>query len=435
MEIALQQRQEINLSMTLELRQAIELLQLSTYELEQYIRQQELENPLIELQEKKDSNSYEERVNRQATSFGSSGMPDDAVQGSEKTLRDELFEHAKFMYPDDYTHKLLNYLIYNLDDNGYLQIHDSNCYSAFDEQEITNGIHLLQQVGPAGIGARDLRECLLLQITHTYPKNKLAELLVKNHLQLIADRKWNAIATHMKITMAEVKDLYDFIQTLNPRPCAFTTNCSTEYSTPDVVVEWKNNAFTFHLNDSYLPTIKMNTDYKHYLQAKDDVSKYFNKHHKSYQWLLSSIEQRRNTIIKIMHVLLEQQEAFFKNGPSALKPLTLKEVAEAIEMHESTVSRATTNKVLQTPFGSFNLRILFTSKLETTDGNTISQTTVKTLLESFIAQENKFKPYSDQKIAEYFETEKGITISRRTISKYREELRIPSSGKRKGIQI
>lgn len=362
-------------------------------------------------------------------------MPLDAIQGSEKDLRDEMFEHAKFMFPDNETQKLLSYLIYNLDDNGYLQIHDADGYLKFDEQEIDKGIQLLQQVGPAGIGARNLKECLLLQITHTYPENELAERLVNDHLQLIADRKWNAIASHLNITMTEVKDLYDFIQTLNPRPCSFTANSSTEYSTPDIVVEWKNDAFVFHLNDGYLPAIQVNKDYAHYLNAKDDMSKYINTQYKSYQWLLSSIEQRRNTIIKIMHILLEQQEAFFKNGPSALKPLTLKEVAEAIDMHESTVSRATTNKVLQTPFGSFDLRILFTSKLETTDGNTISQTTVKTLLESFIAQENKFKPYSDQKIAEYFETEKGITISRRTISKYREELRIPPSSKRKEIQV
>lgn len=362
-------------------------------------------------------------------------MPLDAVQGSEKDLRDELFEHAKFMYPDNDTQKLLNYLIYNLDDNGYLQIHDSNGYLEFDEREIDKGIHLLQQVGPVGIGARDLRECLLLQINHTYPENELAERLVKEHLQLIADHKWNAIASQMNITMFEVKSLYDFIQTLNPRPCLFTTNCSTEYSTPDIVVERKSSAFTFHLNDGYLPTIQVNKDYVHYLNVKDDTSKYINTHYKSYQWLLSGIEQRRNTIIKIMHVLLERQLAFFSNGPSALKPLTLKEVAEAIEMHESTVSRATTNKVLQTPFGSFDLRILFTSKLETTDGSSISQATVKTLLESFIAKENKFKPYSDQKIAEYFETKKGITISRRTISKYREEMRIPTSSKRKEIQL
>ena len=162
------------------------------------------------------------------------------------------------------------------------------------------------------------------------------------------------------------------------------------------------------------------------LQSKSD-GKYIQNQYKNVQWLLSSIEQRRNTIIKIVKVLLEKQQSFFINGFPSLNPLTLKEVADEIEMHESTVSRATSNKVIQTAFGSFELRLLFTSKLESADGTSISQTAVKTLLENFVAQENKFKPYSDQKIAEYFNSEKGITISRRTISKYEEELNIPSS--------
>lgn len=163
------------------------------------------------------------------------------------------------------------------------------------------------------------------------------------------------------------------------------------------------------------------------------MKKYINEHYKNYNWLINSIEQRRNTIIKIMQVLLGKQQDFFLKGFSALQPLTLKEVAEAIEMHESTVSRATTNKFVQTPIGTFELKNLFTSKLETKDGHTISQEKVKTLLQQLIAEENKIKPYSDQKMAEYFNSEYGITISRRTINKYREEMRIPSASKRKEL--
>ena len=437
MELKLHQRQELSLLMTFELRQAIEILQYSTHELEQYIRQQELENPIIELKEKEEKPVHEERLRRQSSSFRSSEIPMDAVRSNDKNMRDELLEQAKFLYPDGHTQKLIKYLLYNIDDNGYLQITDthSNDYLAFEKDDIDKGIHLLQQLGPIGIGARDLKECLLLQIKYSYPENKLAICFVEHHLNLIADRKWNEIASKMNIKMNEVKDLFDFIQTLNPRPCSFISDCSTEYLTPDIIVEWKDDEFTFHLNDGFLPAIHMNKDYSQYLHVKNDASKYINTQYKNYQWLLSSIEQRRNTIIKIVHALLERQVDFFKNGFRSLKPLTLKEVADEIEMHESTVSRATTNKVIQTPFGSFDLRLLFTSKLETADGNTISQTKMKTLLETFIAQENKFKPYSDQKIAEYFNAEQGITISRRTISKYREELRIPPSSKRKDIQV
>ncbi len=268
-----------------------------------------------------------------------------------------------------------------------------------------------------------------------YPDYKSAAYLVEHHLNLLADHKWNEIALQMNIEMKEVKELYDFIQTLNPRPGSFISNSSTEYLTPDIIVESKDDKLVFHLNDGYLPTIQITANYSQQLQSKNDVSKYIQTQYKNVQWLLSSIEQRRNTIIKIVQVLLEKQQSFFINGFPSLKPLTLKEVADEIEMHESTVSRATSNKVIQTAFGSFELRLLFTSKLESADGTSISQTTVKTLLENFVAQENKFKPYSDQKIAEYFNSEKGITISRRTISKYREELNIPSSSKRKDIQV
>ncbi len=434
MELVLQQKQELHVKMTFELRQAIELLQYSTYELEQYIRQQELENPLIELKEKENHNLEGDRFNHRSKSSSTSETTTDAIHSSDAKMRDELFDLAKFMFSDKYTQKLLNYLIYNLDDNGYLQFQELD-YLKFDEHEIEKGIHLLQSVGPTGIGARNLKECMLLQIQYTYPEEVVAKSLVKNHLDLVANHKWNEIATTLNIAMTEVKDLFDFIRTLNPRPCSFISDFSTAYMTPDIVVEFKNDELAFHLNDGNLPSIQMNKEYSHHLHSKDELSTYINDYYKSYQWLLTSIEQRRNTMIKIVKVLLEKQNGFFKNGIQSLRPLTLNDVAEEIGMHESTVSRATMNKVIQTPNGSFDLRVLFTSKVSTIDGDSISQANVKTLLQSFVAQENKFKPHSDQKIADYFKTEEGISISRRTISKYREELKIPSSSRRKEIQV
>lgn len=432
MELVLHQKQELQLKMTSELRQAIELLQYSTSELEQYIRQQELENPLIELKEKDEHLSHEERFSRSSKSFGTTEAPIDTANSEEVNMRDSLFELAKLMFSDDYLQKLLHYLIYNLDDNGYLQEVD---FAVFTEEEIEKGIHLLQAVGPAGIGARNLKECLLLQIQYVYPEEGLAMSLVKDHLDLVADRKWNKISSTLNIPLAEVKNLFDFIQTLNPRPCTFISDFSTEYTTPDIIVEWKNDQLIFHLNDHYLPSIQVNQDYSRHLHAKDELSTHIANYYKSYQWLITSIEQRRNTMIKIMNILLDKQRGFFKSGLQSLQPLTLNDIATEIDMHESTVSRATTNKVIQTPFGSFDLRVLFTSKMQTVDGDSISQSNVKALLQSFVAEENKFKPYSDQKIADYLKTEKGISISRRTISKYREELNIPSSSRRKEIQV
>ena len=437
MEMVLQQKLEQKLLMTIELRQAIELLQYSTFELEQFIREQELENPLIELKEKATKNQFEERFQKGSSTSNSSEPLISQIHARESNMRDELFTQAKLLFSDQRTLQILQALIYNLDDNGYLQHSADKSISALQltESDIDHGIHLLQQIAPPGTGARTLEECLLLQLQYGYPKEDDAKFLVNNHLQLLAYRKWNDLANLMKIPLSEVKRLCDLIRSLNPRPCTFISDYTTDYLNPDIIVEYINDEFVFHLNDGHLPSIQMHNDYSHFLQGKNDVSSYMNGHYKSYQWLLNSIEQRRQTIISIMKVLLDKQKNFFLKGFQALEPLTLKEVADEIGMHESTVSRATTNKVIQTPLGSFNLRLLFTSKLEMVDGNSISQTTVKSLLKNFIDQEDKLKPYSDQKISDYLKSEKGIAISRRTISKYREELNIPSSSRRKDIHI
>lgn len=435
MELVLQQRQELNLRMTVELRQAIELLQYSTHELYDYLKEQALDNPLIELEEQTNDHIYEERPKRNSNFISSDDSPMDYIKSDDIGMRNKLFEQAKFLFQDVQDQKLAGFIIHNIDDNGYLTINDNESFSdqGFDDKEITRGIHLLQQLGPIGIGARTLKECLLLQITYEHPHQQLAECLITKHLDLLATRKWNEIASIMNLSLAKVKEVTDFIKTLNPKPCAFLADFSAEYLNPDIIVQYKDGKLTYYLNDSYLPTIHLNKEYASLPTGNNETSKYMTSKLTNYKWLISSIEQRRQTIIKIMQVIITKQECFFKDGFIALQPLTLQEVADEIDMHESTVSRATTNKIIQTPKGSFDLRMLFTTKLETTDGNDISQTKVKALLENYIANENKQKPFSDQKIANYFNTEKGITISRRTISKYRDELNIPSSTMRKEI--
>lgn len=435
MELVLKQRQEVNLKMTIELRQAIALLQYSTYELYQYIKEQEMENPLIDLKEQTNNPLYEEKLSGKSNVNGSSKMTIDLLTSNDIGMRNKLHEQAKFLFKDVLDQKLIRYIIHNLDDNGYLKFNENESfpYEEYDEADIYRGIQLLQHVGPIGIGARSLKECLLLQITNDFPKVELAECLIQNHLVLLANRKWDEIATRMKISLATVKEIYDFILTLNPKPCSGISDFLIEYVNPDIIVEMKETGLSFYLNDSYLPNIHFNNEYSSMLNNKDETSKYITTQFNSYQWLLNSIEQQRQTIMKIVKVIIDKQEDFFKDGFTSLNPLTLKEVSEEIGMHESTVSRATMNKVIQTPKGTFDLRLFFPSKLDTVDGNSISQTKVKRLLETFIANENKLKPFSDQKIASYFNNEKGVTISRRTISKYREELKIPSSSKRKEI--
>jgi len=435
MQLVIEQRQKLNLVMTTELRQAIEILQYSTYELYQFLIEQGLENPLIELAEKEDEDLYKPSANSSSSTIGTSRFPMDSVESNQVGMRSNLLQQASFLFRDSEEHNLLKFIIHNLDDNGYLSLdnYDHNSHLTFSEQTIEKGIHLLQQVGPVGVGARNLKECLLLQLTYKYPDKLSAKYLIENHLDLLANRKWEDISSQMDLPLPQVKEIHDFIKTLNPKPCSNISDFTTEYLNPDIIVEYKNDGLSYYLNDRYLPMIQLNNNYTNLLKEENDTSKYLHHHYNSYQWLLSSIEQRRITITNIVKVILERQARFFKDGFISLQPLTLKEVADEIDMHESSVSRATANKVIQTPHGTFDLRMLFTSKLDTTDGDSISQTTMKALLQHYISQENKHNPFSDQKIADYFNTDKGITISRRTISKYREEMNIPSSRMRREL--
>lgn len=422
--------------MTSELRQAIELLQYSTHDLYQYIKEQELENPLITLEEKRNDWSGEE-IRGKLKSSTTAKPPIESIISSQVNMRDKLVEQALLLHKDVRDQQLIRFLIYNLDDNGYLPFpaDDAAKEGGFDAREISYGIQLLQQIGPPGIGARSLAECLLLQLTSDFPKVNLVRCLIQNYLPLLADRKWNEIASLMNISLTDVKELHDLILTLNPKPCSCISDFSIEYVTPDIIVEMKKTELSFRLNDSYLPAIRFNNEYADLVLKKDETAKYITSQYNSYQWLLNSIEQRRQTIAKIVKVILEKQKSFFSEGFISLKPLTLKEIAEEINMHESTVSRATANKTIQTPKGTFDLRLFFTSKLETASGNSISQTKVKAMLKNLIANENTSKPLSDQKITDHFNKNEGITISRRTITKYREEMGIPSSSRRKKIAV
>jgi len=430
MELSVKQKQELSLGMSFQLGQAIKLLQYSTYDLYQYIKEQELENPLIELREKLEDNSYDSTT--RATASNTSPHLIDEAKSNDPGLRVVLCEQAKLLCSDKNEQRLLFYLIHNLNDNGYLCVTDEDSY---DQKTIERGIHLLQQIGPIGIGARNPKECLLLQITYNHPEETIAKAIVEHYLDLLADRKWNEIARVMQITLTEVKRAQDFIKMLNPKPCTGLSDYSIEYVKPDIVVEMQEGKLVYFLNEADLPEIHFSNPYKESASNNDETACYISNRYNHFKWLLQSIEQRRLTIIKIIEVLITKQERFFKEGFQSLKPLTLKDIANVIGMHESTVSRATMNKVIQTPFGAFDLRLLFTSKLEMADGSTISQTEVKTILKTVIEKENKVKPLSDQQISNWFSSEKGISIARRTISKYREELHIPPASRRKEIIV
>ena len=425
MDMVLQQKQQLGLQMTTELRQAIELLQLSTYDLELYIREQELENPIIELQESKAKDSFQER--QSFTSSSQEQQSDEWMKQHEVSKRDQMIRQVEIDFTDEETKHLLKTLIQGLDDNGYLSV------EMHYTKDVERGIELLQHIGPPGIGSRTLQECLLLQVASCADYPELMETFISDYLPHVAERKWQDIAKGLDVTLQHVNDMHNFLLTLNPRPCPELCDSETEFMIPDVIVTQEEDELSFHLNDRTLPKIGLREEYISSLKGSSDLSTYLRDYHKQAQWLQSSIEQRRNTIIRIVTVLLEKQPVFFRQGREFLQPMTMKEIADSIDMHESTISRAVSNKMIQTPAGTFEIRSLFTSKLAAQDGDSVSQSAVKASIRKLVADEDKRKPLSDQKIADYFLKEQGVTISRRTINKYREEMQIAASSKRKSI--
>ncbi len=437
MELVLHQKQTLQLAMTPELQQAISLLRYSTYELYQFIQDQYHENPLIELMEYDQSHSSHtssKQVNYQASD---APHPIDFLTNGEKNMYENLLEQAKWLEMNEQERKVLEYLILNLDEHAYLPVGIDELATrlSIPSSEVEKGIQHLQSLEPVGVGARDVSECLALQLKYYYPDEQLTVTVVQNHLDLLARKKWSDLSKIYDLTTTDLKNMYDLIYSLDPQPNQSLNNHQADYIHPDIIIKENNGKFEIYLNDSYIPEVHFNSDYLPFMNKKDDVSGYLHNHFKQYQWLMNSIEQRRTTILKITEVVVRKQHGFFQKGFSALQPLTLDEVAQEIGMHESTVSRATTNKFIQTPKGTFDMRKLFSSKMNRNNGTVTSQTKVKWLLKELIEKENKEKPLSDQKIADYFADNQQIKISRRTVAKYREEMHIESSRQRKELSV
>lgn len=442
MQLGLFQKQTMKLVMTTELRQAIALLQYSTIELSEFIQDEALENPLIELEEKTPDVHIEERYElayRHSKSGDANERVDplDFITSENYDPREELLEQVRFAPVSEQERTILNYLVLNLDDNGYLPLTNTEAAHMLniDEENIQYYIDLLQQLEPVGVGARDLRECLTLQALAFFPDEPIIAQVITDYLGLLADKKWQEISRVLDISLAEIKEIFSRIQILDPKPCAKIDHTGQAgYLYPDILIDKNEHAeYTIALNDNYVPNIQVNQQYMNLINNKNDTSKYISQNYKRYMWLINSIEQRRSTILKIARVIADKQRDFLENGFASLQAMTLQDVADEIDMHESTVSRATNNKVIRTPAGSFEMSRLFSSKLGKSDGDNTSSTKVKILLKQYIEEEDKHKPFSDQKIADYFQKENGIAISRRTVAKYREELNILSSSKRKEI--
>lgn len=456
--LTLEQTQK--LIMTPELRQAIKILQLSSIELSEYIEQAVLNNPVLEMSDSEeqfgepveerenpadeiDWEEYFQKVNDFGYVKGFRGNYDDENDFSyekfvskEPTLHEHLMFQLHLSTMSKKDQKIGEYIIGNLDKNGYLRISCEEIARLLQcsVEEVLNVLKIIQSFEPAGVGARDLTECLLIQIKQRGLKHPYLEKVVKHYLNDLADARFNKISEELGITLKEVQEIKDIIKTLEPKPGRnFRDSDDTQYVSADAVVEKVGDEYVVIIKDTTAPRLTINNFYRNLLtsEAKESpISKFLSNRLESALWLIKSIEQRRMTMFKVVSSIVEAQKEFFDKGVKYLKPLNLKDIADKIGVHESTVSRATNGKYVQTPRGIFELKYFFNSGINTTNGTATSSKTVKSMIKEIIEKENPKKPYSDQKIADILK-QRGIRISRRTVAKYRDEMKILPSIKRK----
>lgn len=449
--IALEQKQ--TLIMTPRLQQAIQLLQFSTFELTQFLEEELKSNPILEaeLEEPKEEkidfeeeNVWEEYLANTDYSFNLERGIDRDVEAvnyenfitTQPTLEEHLQSQFTLLTSDQVELEIGEYVIGSLDGKGFLSIPLDVISQSIQVElpKLMKILKMIQTLDPIGVGARDLKESLILQSRYYYGDLPLVEAIIHNHLEDLGENRLKNIARDLKVPVNDVQQVADLIKTLNPRPAAnFSTACETKFLEPDVFIQKVGEEYVVVMNDQATPHLRINSYYQQILrsfESGEEAKEFLEKKLNSALWLIKSIEQRRMTIYRIVETLVEMQQPFLEKGIKHLQPMTLNEVAEKIEVHESTVSRATANKYVQTPHGIFELKFFFNSGISSSGGDGLASVSVKEIIQELIQAENPTKPVSDQKISEMIQ-EQGYCISRRTVAKYRDELGIPSSSKRR----
>jgi len=446
-ELTLEQSQK--LIMTPELRQAIQLLQYTSLELQEYILREIEENPLLEYEdvieepqeiidefdqidwkeyiENYDDISYKQEINKDEKSitFENFFTPS-------QTLKEFLLEQLSMVSVGQREYKIAEYIIQNIDSNGYLTESTEELAKVLgvSEAEVEIMLGVVQTFEPVGVGARNLQECLLLQLRDR--KDLLIIKIVENYLEDIALNKLSKIASELNIDVEEAQRYADEIKSLEPKPGRSFAGNSEEikYIIPDAKVEKIDGEYVVLINEITIPKLNINNFYKELIKNSDETtSQFLQEKLNSAVWIIKSIEQRKQTLTKVIESIVKFQIDFFEKGEGYLKPLTLKDVADDIKMHESTVSRATNGKYIQTSKGIYELKYFFSQAIKANEG-LISSDTVKNTIKEIIEKEDSKNPLSDQQISDKLE-QMGISLSRRTVAKYREELKIPSSKLRK----
>ena len=474
--MALELRQQLKLSqqlvMTPQLQQAIKLLQLSRIELLETVQQELLENPLLEETHPEEAPTHIEET-RPASDTDTDGYSDDVARNAdwedylgefastsrqtttrEMELPEEMTSYeARFSIKPSLEGHLMwqlrlsrlteehmdigEVIIGNLTSSGYLHtdVEELAELCSCSPEEVMDVLRIVQRFDPVGVAARTPQECLMIQLeVLKYDRDTILVGLVRDHLEDLEAKRYKPLLRKFQLTLEDLREYLDIIQALDPMPGASYGESEPTYVSPDVFVYFYDNEFVVVQNEDGLPQLQLSSLYNDSLTMKTSAEKeYFQDKLRSASWLIKSLYQRQKTLYKVVESIVKYQRKFFEEGVSRLKPLILKDIADDIGMHESTVSRITSNKYVATPHGVFELKFFFNSALALDDGSEVGSESVKALIKKLIGEEDPKSPLSDERLGDILKDTLKVNIARRTVAKYRTALNIPSSSKRREI--
>ncbi|NOU22047.1 MAG: RNA polymerase factor sigma-54 [Methyloglobulus sp.] len=468
-----------HLSMTPQLQQAIRLLQMSTLDLQQEIQQALESNMMLEVDEEDSSFQAIEAVTEKKTenadtqtSEGSqTDMPDElpidsswddvyqedfeagssanneaiefeTQRGNVSTLLDHLLWQLELTPLSERDYDIAQAIIDSINDEGYLISSLEEIFQGLqgqiddlDYDEVQAVLHRVQNFDPSGVAALDLQDCLriqLMQLPEQTPYRKEALTIVTNYLELLANHGRATLMKELSTTSEQLDKIVALIRTLDPKPGLQIQQSESEYVIPDVYVSKRNNTWQVSLNPEVSPKLRINAEYSALIKKADDskANQCMKEHHQEAKWFIKSLQGRNDTILRVARAIVARQTEFLEHGSIAMKPMVLRAIAEELELHESTISRVTTQKYMHTPNGIVEFKYFFSSHVSTEEGGECSSTAIRAFIKELVGNENPAKPLSDSKIADLL-NEKGINVARRTIAKYREAMFITSSSERK----
>ncbi|MBP1963862.1 RNA polymerase factor sigma-54 [Paenibacillus aceris] len=428
MEMSLTAQQDQKMLLTPHMRQSMEILQMSSLDLHEWVKQQMNDNPFIELRRTKERPAIRQTCGTKQEWW----LNADHTRG--ETLETVLLEQLACMTLDSFERALCKWMIGNLDERGYL-LYSKNEISALrgvSIRQVGKAVTVLQSLEPHGVGAATLAECLLLQLHQQKEVNALVISLVQQDLPSIAEGKLHQLAEKYGTDLSVIKAALAQIRALNPKPGASYSREQPQYVMPDLRLKLVEGKCEVSLENNSLPDITLNAFYLQLMEQKaaKDVHRFLKLNWQAANGLMDSIERRKMTLLKTATLIFELQADFCLKGNAYIRPMTMKQVADTLQVHESTVSRTVSHKFIQTPWGMFELKHFFSSAIKHADGTSVSAFYMKERIREAIMTEHRASPFSDQQLAELLILE-GLLISRRTVTKYREQMGLPPAVKRK----